>query len=72
MAIIVESAPSYRTCSCCASNKDVIEITALRRVGNSNQGTEVALCKKCACVLVGMLQDRGIGKEVRVDETDNV
>ena len=48
MPIIVEMAESYRTCACCASDKNVVKITVLRRVGNSEQGTEIVLCENCA------------------------
>ena len=55
MPIIVEKAERYRTCGCCESQEDVASITFIRKVGNTNMGTQVALCASCAKELVSML-----------------
>ena len=48
MGVIVEIAEAWRTCGSCASDECAINITVLRRVGNSKQGTQIALCESCA------------------------
>ena len=52
MSVMVERAESYRTCGSCTSDKNVVNITILRRVGQSQQGTQIALCEDCARQLV--------------------
>lgn len=47
MSVMVERAESYRTCGSCASDKNVVNITILRRVGHSQQGTQIALYRYC-------------------------
>lgn len=51
MSVIVETAKPYRCCNSCNFNDGVIEITALRRVGKTKQGTQLALCESCAQLL---------------------
>lgn len=43
----------YRVCNCCNSNENVVEI--LFRHAVIRQGTEVALCEKCARNLTAIL-----------------
>lgn len=58
MSVIVEIAEPYRCCNSCNSNDEVIEITALIRVGNTQQGTQIALCESCAQKLRFALNSR--------------
>ncbi len=58
MGVIVEKAESYRCCNSCGSNDEVIEITALMRVGKTKQGTQIALCESCAQKLRFALNSR--------------
>lgn len=58
MGVIIETAKQYRTCNSCNSNDGVIEITALRHVGKTKQGTQIALCKSCAQMLRFELNSR--------------
>ena len=58
MGVIVEIAEPYRTCGSCGSNDDVINITALRQVGASQQGAQIALCESCAQKLRFALNSR--------------
>lgn len=67
MAITVEFAESYRTCGSCGSNEDVINITALRQIVNTKQGTQIALCESCAQTLRLALNNRYKGYMVRDD-----
>ena len=48
MSVIVEIASPYRCCNSCNSNDGVIEITALLRVGKTEQGSQIALCESCS------------------------
>ena len=48
---LAEFSEPYRTCGSCASNDNVVLITALRKVGSSTQGTQIALCQDCALKL---------------------
>ena len=68
MGVVVEKANSYRCCNSCNSKDEVIEITALMLVGNSNQGTQIALCKSCAQLLRSILNNR---YEVRGEQDDS-
>lgn len=58
MGVIVEIAKPYRCCNSCNSNDEVIEITALRSVGKTKQGTQIALCESCAQILRFALNSR--------------
>lgn len=55
MSVEVNKAPCYRCCNSCSSSKDVVEINSKLRLFNSTQGTQIALCKKCATELVKLL-----------------
>lgn len=48
---LAEFVEPYRTCGSCASGDNVVLITALRQVGKSQQGTQIALCRDCAIKL---------------------
>lgn len=65
MGVIVEIASPYRRCNSCGSDDDVIEITALIRVGKTKQGTQIALCESCAQKLRFALNSRykGYGEQ---------
>ena len=66
MGVIVEIAEPYRTCGSCGSDDGVINITVLRPVGRSQQGTQIALCKSCAQMLRFALNSRygyGVSEE---------
>lgn len=52
MSVIIKKAPSYRTCTGCASGNDVVDVTVLRKVGRTEQGTQISLCSKCAKEMV--------------------
>lgn len=58
MSVKVENAESYRTCGSCGSEDNVINITILRQVGHSLQGTQIALCESCAQLLRLALNNR--------------
>lgn len=58
MGVIVEIAEPYRTCGSCGSDDGVINITVLRPVGRSQQGTQIALCESCAQKLRFALNSR--------------
>lgn len=51
MSVHIEFASRYRSCNSCGSNDNVITVTTLMRIGNTTQGSQVALCKKCARIL---------------------
>jgi hypothetical protein len=65
MGVIVEIAEPYRCCSSCNSNDGVINITALRLVGKTKQGTQIALCESCSQMLRLALNSRykGYGEQ---------
>ena len=65
MSVIVKIARPYRCCDSCNSNDDVIEITALMRVGGIEQGVQMALCESCAQKLRFALNSRykGFGEQ---------
>ena len=72
MSVIVERAESYRCCNSCGSNNDVLNITALMKFRQGKQGTQMALCSKCAedlqsCLKV-MINCVGSGKYERFDQ----
>lgn len=60
MSVMVERAESYRTCGSCTSDKNVVNITISRRVGQSRQGTQIALCEDCARQLRDLLDTKYI------------
>lgn len=68
--IIVEKAESYRTCGSCGSDEDVINITILRKVGRTKQGSQIALCESCAQCLRLSLDDRYKGYGVNVERRE--
>lgn len=65
MSILVEIAKPYRCCNSCNSNDGVIEVNALKRIGNTKQGTQIALCESCAQILRLALNSRykGYGEQ---------
>ena len=65
MAVILERAEPYRTCGSCESNKDVVTLKVMRKVGNTNMGTEVALCAECAKKLVEAMRANRAEKKTR-------
>lgn len=54
--IEVNNVDHFRRCNCCASDVDVIEVSF--RSDYMNQGTTVALCRKCATNLNTILSQR--------------
>jgi hypothetical protein len=68
--VIVEGAESYRTCGSCGSNEDVINITILRMVGRSRQGSQISLCESCAQCLRLSLNDRYKGYGVNAERRE--
>lgn len=58
MALKIEIAEPYVSCSSCGSNEDVVTITAIKKVGNAQFGSRIALCESCAQCLRLQLQDR--------------
>lgn len=68
--VTIEEAESYRTCGSCGSDEDVINITVLRKVGRSTQGSQIALCKSCAQCLRLLLNDRYEGYEVNAERQE--
>ena len=69
MGVIVEIAEPYRCCNSCNSNDGVIEITALKCVGKTKQGTQIALCESCAQLLRFALNNRYKGYGVQNERT---
>lgn len=65
--VIIEEAEPYRTCGSCGSGEDVINITMLRMVGRSRQGSQIALCESCAQCLRLSLNDRYKGYGVTAE-----
>lgn len=65
MGVIIAIVKPYRRCNSCNSNDGVIEITALMSVGNTKQGTQIALCESCAQMLRLALNSRykGYGEQ---------
>lgn len=68
--VIIEEAEPYRTCGSCGSDEDVINITVLRMVGRSKQGTQIALCESCAQCLRLSLNDRYKGYGVKAERME--
>lgn len=65
MGVKVENAKPYRRCNSCNSAEGVVEITALMRVGHTEQGSQIALCESCAQMLRFALSSRykGYGEQ---------
>jgi hypothetical protein len=65
MGVIVEIAEPYRCCNSCNSNDGVINITAVRLVGKTKQGVQIALCESCSQMLRLALNSRykGYGEQ---------
>ena len=65
MSVIVEIARPYRCCNSCNSNDGVVEITALKRIGKTEQGSQISLCESCAQILRFALNNRykGYGEQ---------
>lgn len=68
--VTIEGAESYRTCGSCGSDEDVINITVLRKVGRSTQGSQIALCESCAQCLRLSLNDRYKGYGVNAERRE--